>query len=429
MSLKSLISDQHPLRLLWHRLRAIMAALREGLPARRLTIVGVTGTDGKTTTVGMISHILADAGLAAGSLSTAFFTVRGVTEANPTQKTSPSPFTIQKFLSRLLREGCTHAVLEYSSHGLVQGRTICTWPAVAAITNTSPEHLDYHGTMKEYIAAKAKIFRMLRPDGCKVLNRDDQTWPLYRTLPSVRTITTGFLKPTHSEPNTEDLWIEDLFVTPSGSTAKILSSAGWHETLTLPIAGDFNVRNALTAVACAIGLGLDPKRAIQSLGRFGGVAGRMERIDEGQAFSVFVDFTVTPASYRATLSSLRARLEAGKRLIVLMGSCGDRMKEKRPEIGRIASDIADVVIVTNEDPYTEDPEKIIDEVFAAVDRTKVKAYRVSDRREAIIQAFSLAAPGDIVLLAGKGSDTTMWTAKGQIPWNEREIARELLRRP
>ncbi|MBP9751110.1 MAG: UDP-N-acetylmuramoyl-L-alanyl-D-glutamate--2,6-diaminopimelate ligase [Candidatus Peribacteraceae bacterium] len=426
MTLQSAIGDQHPLRLLWHRGRAIVAAVRAGLPARKLTIVGITGTDGKTTTVGMVTHILNQLDVPAGSLSTASFSVKGKTEPNPTQKTSPSPVLIQRFLKRLVDEGCTHAVLEYSSHGLTQGRTLCTWPTVGAITNLSPEHLDYHGTMAAYTEAKSKLFRMLTAGGVKVLNREDQTWAIYRTIPTARTVTFGLDKPA-TPSGGEDLWVEGLTATIGGSEATVVSSTGWRAPLHLPVAGDFNVKNALTAVGCAIGLGLDPQTAIRALGSFGGVQGRLEQIDEGQAFSVFVDFTVTPASYRTALSSLRARLPAGKRLIVVMGSCGDRMKEKRPEIGRIASELADVVIVTNEDPYGEDPKAIIDEVFAAVDKQKVEAHRISDRGEAIAQALTLAAPGDIVLLAGKGSDTTMWTAQGQVPWNEREIAREMLK--
>ena len=154
----------------------------------------------------------------------------------------------------------------------------------------------------------------------------------------------------------------------------------------------------------------------------------MERIDEGQDFSVFIDFTVTPQSYEKTLTTLKAMLPDGARLIVLMGSCGDRMKEKRPIIGKISSNLADIVIVTNEDPYTEDPEKIIDEVWAGIDQTKTKALRISDRHEAIESALMEAKKDDIVILCGKGSDTTMWTKDGQIPWNEREIVKSLLAR-
>jgi UDP-N-acetylmuramoyl-L-alanyl-D-glutamate--2,6-diaminopimelate ligase len=165
---------------------------------------------------------------------------------------------------------------------------------------------------------------------------------------------------------------------------------------------------------------------VQSLADFHGIPGRMERIVAGQDFSVFIDFTVTPQSYEATLSTLKKIVPEGKRLLVLMGSCGDRMKEKRPVIGKIASNYADILVVTNEDPYTEDPEKIMEEVWAGVDQTKTDAHRISDRKEAIEFLLKEAKKDDIVILCGKGSDTTMWVKDGQIPWNEREITKEIL---
>jgi UDP-N-acetylmuramoyl-L-alanyl-D-glutamate--2,6-diaminopimelate ligase len=190
----------------------------------------------------------------------------------------------------------------------------------------------------------------------------------------------------------------------------------------------FNVENALCAIACTEAVGMPHQQSIAALRTFPGIPGRMERIDEGQPFSVFVDFTVTPEAYRKTLQAIRAMLTEGKRLLVLTGSGGDRMREKRPEIGKIVSECADVTVVTNEDPYTEDPEHIIAEVWAGIDHTKTKAHRIVDRKEAIAFLFKEAQPGDIVLLCGKGSDTTMWTRNGQIPWNEREIVRAILRK-
>jgi UDP-N-acetylmuramyl tripeptide synthase len=204
------------------------------------------------------------------------------------------------------------------------------------------------------------------------------------------------------------------------------STAEWSAPLTLNVAGDFNALNALCAIGCALHLGSTGPAAVASLSTFTGTPGRLERISAGQDFHVFVDFTVTPASYEATLSTLRASLEPGKRLLVVMGSCGDRMREKRPQIATVASRFADVIVVTNEDPYTEDPERIISEVWAGLDLSRVQAERISDRRTAIARTFQLARPGDIVVLCGKGSDTTMWTAQGKIPWDDRAIARELL---
>lgn len=444
--LRTLLSSHHPLRLAWHRTKALAAAMRYGFPAQNLTVIGITGTDGKTTTVGMVAHILRSTGVKVGALSTAFFRVNNLVEWNATQKTSPSPFTIQKFLRRLVTESCTHAVIEYSSHGLVQGRTLFTWPAVAAITNTSREHLDYHGTMEQYRKDKGKLFQMLQGRGTKVLNRDDATYEIYKGIPSGKIISYSSTSPSPlpSPPpslklqragagrggSETYLWLSDIHGTSTGSSAILhCSSYNLPPTtchLALNISGAFNLENALCAIACAEALGIPPQQSLEALNTFLGIPGRMERIDEGQPFTVFIDFTVTPAAYKKTLATLREQLSTG-RLLVLTGSCGDRMREKRPEIGKIVSEYADITVVANEDPYTEDPEKIIAEVWAGIDPSKTHAHRIPDRREAICFLLQKAETGDIVLLCGKGSDTTMWMKEGQVPWNEGEIVRELLR--
>lgn len=414
--IKTLISDTNPLLLAYHRSKALVAAARYGFPARNLTVIGITGTDGKTTTVGMTAHILNRNGIKTGALSTAFFRVGDAIEWNKTQKTSPSPFAIQKFLKRCLTEGCTHVVLECSSHGLLQGRVWFTHPLVAGFTNLSEEHLDYHGTMENYMKAKAILFRMMRKDGTKVLNADDRTYLAYRNIRSAKTISYSVQR------KDADLVASDITSTVSGTTAVIGG-----QKLAMPIPGSFNVQNALCAIGCCEAAGVSAEKAIASLVDFTGVPGRMELINEGQPFSVIVDFTVTPQSYEKTLSTVKAGMKDGQRLLVLTGSCGDRMKEKRPVVGKIVSEYADVMVVANEDPYTEDPEKIIDEVWAGIDQSKTKAHRIFDRKEAIGFLLKEAKPGDVVVLCGKGSDTTMWVKTGQIPWNEREIVRSLLR--
>ncbi len=432
--IKRLFPERGLVRLSWHRAKSFVAALRYGFPARRLTVIGITGTDGKTTTVGMVSHILRQSGLKAGSLSTAFFEVNGKTTWNATQKTSPSPFAIQRFLRLLQSEGCTHAVLEYSSHGLVQGRSAWTFPAIAGITNTSPEHLDYHKSMERYRKDKGILFRMLRPNGTKVLHFEDETYPLFKKYSSSRTVIYMEQEPPVSfrlDANETLLWLSDISAKPDSTSAVIHvreagSNAAHTCSLVLPVPGTFNLENALSAIGCALGAGISPEQSSSLLRSYTGVPGRMERIGGPQNFSVYVDFTVTPASYEKTLTALRTTLQPGKRLLVLTGSCGNRMREKRPLVGKICSDLADIVIVTNEDPYNEDPEKIIDDVWAGIDQNKVQAERISNRTDALRKIFTLAREGDAVLLSGKGSDTTMMTSSGQVPWNEREIAHAML---
>jgi len=417
-SLKKAIPQRNPVRLVWHHGKALAAALRYGFPARSLTVIGITGTDGKTTTVGMVAHILSAAGMKTGALSTAFLQIGDERIWNQTQKTSPSPFLIQKFLRRLVSAGCTHAIIEVSSHGLVQGRLHYTWPLVGAVTNVTPEHLDYHGTLAQYRRDKGLLFRMLRKSGTKVLNADDDSLPVFAAIPSARTITYG-------QRDQADIRLSSMHITPTGSEAVIQSVPNYK--LHLPIPGAFNLENACCAIGCATAIGIPANAAAKALESFTGIAGRMERIEEGQPFSVFVDFTVTPAAYEKTLKTIRTMLPEGKRILVLTGSCGDRMREKRPIVGQLCSELADVVVVSNEDPYTEDPQKIIDEVFSGIDQAHCQAHKIFDRKEAIAFLFEQAQPGDAVILCAKGSDTTMMTAKGQIPWNERAIAHELLR--
>lgn len=458
--LKSIVPETSALRLSYHRAKAIVAAVWYGFPAKKLTVIGITGTDGKTTTVGMVAHILNDCDIKTGALSTAFFQIGNDVQWNPTQKTSPSPFLVQKFLRDLVKAGCTHAVLECSSHGLLQGRMNHTYPAVVGITNISEEHLDYHGTMEEYIKAKSILFRMLKGIGTKVLHYSDESYVLLNGIPSERTILFN-LEEVDIDSRLGaplNLWVEDITVTNEGSTASLIAdereaSGSTRHTLSLNVPGPFNLENALLAIGCIQGLSNPPPiaKVITSLSMFSGVAGRMEKIDPdttlgtghggGRDFSVFIDFTVTPKSYETTLSTLRSMLEPEKRLLVLAGSCGDRMREKRPVIGRLCTTFADITVITNEDPYTEDPEAIIDSILtgvipdvpifrdipAAVTEQRKCCVRISDRLQAIQFILAEARAGDIVLLAGKGSDTTMMVKSGQVPWNEREIVKGVLR--
>ncbi|NOS66759.1 MAG: UDP-N-acetylmuramyl-tripeptide synthetase [Candidatus Peribacteraceae bacterium] len=428
--LKNLIGARHPVRMAWHHLKALIAALRYGFPARKLTVIAITGTDGKTTTVAMTAHILHESGIAVGAVSTSFFRIKDKTEENPTHKTSISPFAFQKFLRRCVNAGCTHAVTEISSHGLVQHRNDFLWPAVAAITNISPEHLDYHGTMEQYKKDKAILFRMLKKDGVSVLNADDETYEEYRSIPAGWRIAWSSSHAFASAMNDHDcgFWASDIQETAGGISASLQCNAEedtWNLQLKIP--GLFNLENALCAISCAHAAEVSVDQAVNALGTFPGVPGRLERIDEDQLFAVYVDFTVTPNAYEKTLSAIRATLAPGGRLLVLTGSCGDRMPEKRPVIGKIVSELADVVVVSEDETITEDQHKVIDEVWAGIDQNAVEAHKIFDRREGIRFLLKNAQAGDAVALCGMGACTTMQTREGLRKWDEREVARSLLR--
>ena len=420
-SLKKLLPERHPLRLGWHHAKAFLAALRYGFPGRHLMIIGVTGTDGKTTTVAMTAHILRTAGKRIGAASTAFLDAPGSHRENASHLTSLSPFVLQQFLRTLVHVGCTHAVIEASSHGLVQGRLNFLFPMVSVITNTAPEHLDYHGTLEQYRKDKGILFRMLRrKSGTKILNAKDGSFLYFSSISSRQTVTYGLPE--------SDFWLTDIHADPESVHARLHTNLGGEMMLRLTIPGLFNLENALAAIACATALGIPLENCISALKNFRGVPGRLERIDEGQLFSVFVDFAVTPQAYKKTLETLGAMVEEQGRVLVLASSCGNRMREKRSEIGRVVGALADIVVVTEDETYGEDPLLVIEEVWAGVDQTQTEAHKIPDRREAIVFLLRHARPGDAVVICGMGPFTTMTTLKGRIPWDEREIVREELRK-
>jgi UDP-N-acetylmuramoyl-L-alanyl-D-glutamate--2,6-diaminopimelate ligase len=414
---KGIIGSRSPIRLAWHAAKAFIAAVCYGFPARNLIVIGITGTDGKTTTVGMLTHILHSNGCLVGAASTAFFQVNDDFIENSSHLTSMSPFALQKFLQKLVRTGCTHAVIENSSHGLVQSRTSWTFPAVAAITNTSLEHLDYHGSMEQYREDKGILFRMLRGKGTKVLNAQDDTALLYSKIPSMQTLT-------FSTVSVEaDLCAQSIIATANRLSVALSTK----DTFTLHVSGIYNAENALCAISCASACGIPIQKSCDALQTFPGIPGRMEKIDEGQPFNVYVDFCVSPRSYEKTLLSLREIVGDSSRVLVLCSSCGNRMKEKRPLIGTVCSQLADVVVVAEDETYGEDPHSVLEEVWQGVNTSLCDAHKIFDRKEAIEFLFKSAKPGDAVVLCGMGPFSTMNTMNGPIDWDERKIARALLR--
>lgn len=428
--LKTLVPDRSFIRLSWHASKAFLAACRYGFPARKLTVIGITGTDGKTTTSAMIAHILHAEGIRGGTVSTSFFRIHDKTTDNPSHKTSLSPFGLQSFLRDCVRTGCKIAVIECSSHGLVQHRLDWVWPKVAGITNLSPEHLDYHKTMEQYQADKGILFRKLHGKGTKIINSDDVTRDGYSKIPSEWTIQYSSNHPFVDTESKKEcgLWAENISVSEKTSSATVRCNAeGGNFPLTLPIPGRFNIDNALCAIAAAHAVNIPLAKAVAALATFTGVPGRLERIEEGQDFSVYVDFTVTPASYEKTLATVKNSLAPGCRLLVMTGSCGNRMREKRPLIAKIVSSMADIMVITEDETVTEDPKRVMDDMWRGIVPGKCESFRIEIRREAMQFLLRHAKPGDAVMFCGMGACTTMQTLEGLRDWNEAEVARELLR--
>ena len=381
-------------------------------------MIAITGTDGKTTTVGMLVHILLRSGKTVGAASTAFMQINEEKIENDTHLTSLSREALHSFLKKLVDEGCQYAIVEMSSHGLVQGRGHYIWPKISAITNISHEHLDYHGSMANYIRDKGIIFRILRRSGTKVLNGSDESFAVYQKIKSKNTIVYN----SHSG----DLFTSEQWATPTNVKAT-LHTATANLSLVLNMPGVYNLENAQCAIACAMSLGISAEDAVKALEDFQSMPGRMEKIDEGQNFSVYVDFAMTANGYEKALRALREIVGNDQRVLVLGSCCGDRDAIKRPDIGRVCSEHADVVVISEDETYGEDPRKVQDEVWAGVDQSKTDAHKIFNRTEAITFLFKEAQPGDAVILCGMGPFSTMNRLDGPVEWDERSVAREILK--
>jgi UDP-N-acetylmuramoyl-L-alanyl-D-glutamate--2,6-diaminopimelate ligase len=378
-----------------------------GHPGRRLTLIGVTGTNGKTTTTGLIRHLF-NADGTAGSIGTlGAFDGRGEPlDSTAGSLTTPGPVDLQATLAGLLARGTTHVAMEASSHSLDQGRLDGLSFAAGVFTNLTRDHLDYHGTMEAYHTAKLKLSGLLSLEGVEVVNLDDDAWRAMR--PRSPRVTFG-LHPA------ADVRATGVVLDAAGSRFRLEGRFGVAEA-TLPLLGDFNVSNALAAVAAALGLGRALPEVVGRLAESPQVPGRMERIADVPCI-VLRDYAHTPDALERALSTLRP-LTRG-RIIVVFGCGGDRDRGKRPIMGRIAADGADLAIATSDNPRTEDPGAIIDEIERGMGG--VPHLRIVDRLAAIHAGLEQAREGDTLLLAGKGHETYQVLGTEKVPFDEREI--------
>ena len=380
-------------------------------PGRRLQLIGITGTNGKTTTTALTRHLL-NADGTAGSIGTlgAFDGAGNAVPSTAGSLTTPGPIDLQATLASLVTRGVTHVVMETSSHSLDQGRLDGLSFSTGVFTNLTRDHLDYHGTMASYLAAKLKLDGLLKAGAVQVVNLDDPSW---QALPrSHRRITFGL-------DGGADVRPVDLQLGNAGSVFELATPAG-SALVRLPLLGEFNVSNALAAAASALGLGIPLQQIGERLTGAPQVPGRMERIAERPAV-VLRDYAHTPDALERALAALRP-LTRG-RLIVVFGCGGDRDRGKRPVMGRIAATLADIAIVTSDNPRTEDPGAIISDVEQGMGQ--VPHERHLDRQAAIAAALRIAKEGDTVLLAGKGHETYQVIGTEKVPFDERQIVHAL----
>jgi UDP-N-acetylmuramoyl-L-alanyl-D-glutamate--2,6-diaminopimelate ligase len=415
---------------------ASAAAWWYGDPSHELAVVGITGTDGKTTTSYLATAALEAAGVRTGMTGTAATRIGGVEEANAEHATTPESPELQLALRAMVDGGDRAAVIETTSHGLALARVDAIAYDAAILTNLTHEHLELHGTWEAYRDAKLRLFEKLAPHHAKpldwpavgIVNADDPSAGAFigvaqeagARIVTYGTDATADVKAMRVEEDQQRLRI--AYDAPSGSG-----------TVDLRLVGRFNVHNALAVVALGEGIGLDPAAVREGLAAVPVVPGRMERIEAGQPFGVIVDFAHSPASLQAVLDLL-APLAAsrGGGLIAVFGSAGERDTAKRPLMGRIAGERARIVVVTDEDPRGEDRDAILDAIAvgaeAAGKRRDHDLLLIADRRSAIDAALERARPGDIVLLAGKGHEQAIIGPTGPEPWDERSEARAALQR-
>ena len=384
-------------------------------PAAQLTMVGVTGTNGKTTTVGLLRHLLHEPGAPAASIGTLGVLRGSAGEAVPggSGLTTPGVIELQRVLRDLVDSGVRRLAMEVSSHSLDQRRVEGVVFQEAVFTNVTRDHLDYHGTMDAYVAAKARLLDYVAADGVEVVNADDRAWDV---LPVTRR------RVRFSLDAPAEVTATNIRSTPRGSEWT-LSAGGEHATVALPLLGAFNVANALGAAAAAWSLGHSIQDVADRLSSAPQVPGRLERLLDRPA--VLRDYAHTPDALERALDAMRPFV-AG-RLIVVFGCGGDRDRGKRPQMGAIAEAKADQVIITSDNPRTEDPERILDDIEQGMHRRNHE--RLEDRRAAIARALALAAPDDVVLLAGKGHETYQIRGTTTLPFDEQVIVRELAAQP
>lgn len=401
--------------------RSSMAALACAFyndPSHALQIIGITGTNGKTTSAFMARDILRAAGRNPGLIGTVAYEISD--RVIPATRTTPESTDLQRMLAEMLRVGCGSAVLEVSSHALSQQRVVGTEFDVAVFTNLTHDHLDYHETESLYFEAKSLLFRSLISQQKKafaIVNIDDPWGAKLAQLPELREQLISYGWHPTAQVRAEHIQIG------AGGSEFTVSSPWGSAALKIKLLGRYNIHNALAALAACGALGIEPSMSAAVLARIAAVPGRLEEIKTGQDFQVFVDYAHTENALHNVLSTLREITP--KRLIVVFGCGGNRDKKKRPLMGHTATQLADYSILTADNPRKENPSDIIAEIRAGIQQTD--AYEVvEDRYEAIVRALTLADSGDVILIAGKGHENYQEFADTVIPFDDRHVVRESL---
>ncbi|MBI3985186.1 MAG: UDP-N-acetylmuramoyl-L-alanyl-D-glutamate--2,6-diaminopimelate ligase [Candidatus Levybacteria bacterium] len=368
-------------------------------PARRLKVIGVTGTDGKTTTVNLIYHILKESGKRVSMVSSLGAVIGDKIYPIGFHVTTPQSFLLQKLFFKARRQGAKYFVLEVTSHSLDQERALGVPFEIGVITNLTSEHLDYHKTYDNYVKTKEKLLKKAK---IAVVNKDDAAYQLLNQAKSSKDpkdwVTYGFFEGSEINPENFDISNANIF-------------------------GEFNKYNVLAAVAACKSLGLSDEEIKKALLSFDLPKGRLDFVYRGE-FGVMIDFAHTPNAFEQLLKSLRPIIRG--KIIHVFGSAGERDTLKRPYMGDISASFADIVILTTEDPRSEDVNKIIEQIESGIDNPKGKILKIVDRKQAITAAIGMAKKNDLVLITGKAAENSMNLGNGEEPWDEYEVVRNIL---
>lgn len=402
----------------YRRARVQAVSARYGNPARSLKVLAVTGTNGKTTTVNYLNEILKESGLKTAMFSTALIEIAGDTKLNDLNATVGSTARMQEFFRDAKRAKVDYVLLEITSHALHQHK-LSTVPIEAAIfTNLTQDHLDYHKTMDAYAAAKSKLFAS--SPRFIVLNRDDEWFDYFDKFPA------GEQKITYGTHDDAEAKIEHIKLYKKGAEASVLIDHQTKLDLATALPGKFNAYNMTAAAAAAYVLGIKKQAIVEGVANLEGIPGRFERVVEGLGFDVIVDYAHTPDALEKLLEA--ANETTKNRTILVFGACGDRDAIKRPIMGEIAAKLADRIILTDEESYNEDPQKIRDMIREGIERVggSAKMTELADRREAIEKALSIATKGDTILITGMGHETFRIINGEREPWNDGDVVREIV---
>lgn len=402
---------------LYRKGRVQLVSARYGNPAKNLRVIAVTGTNGKTTTLCFLNEILKEAGYSTAMFTTAVIEIAGKKHINDLNATVASTERMQQFFRDAKRAKVDFVLLEVTSHALHQHK-LATVPIEAAImTNLTQDHLDYHKTMENYAAAKAKLFK-LEPKFI-VLNRDDEWFDYFNQYPA------GEQKITYGQHEEAEARIEKIKLYKKGSEATVTIDLQTKLELATALPGEFNIYNMVAAATTAYVLGLKRSDIVEGAANLESVPGRFERVVEGLGYEVIVDYAHTPDALEKLLQAAKATTR--NRVILVFGATGDRDKLKRPIMGELAARLADRIILTDEESYNEDPQSIRDQVRAGVEKGKGsgKMTEIADRREAIEKALAIATKDDTVLITGMGHEQFRIVNGEKLPWNDAAVVREL----